>query len=54
LLVKAGANMNARSELGETALFLAAKHHRFQTLLKLVEFKADVNIPHFDGHTAVT
>jgi ankyrin repeat protein len=52
MLVTAGANLNATTGIGETALMIAARNDRTETALYLLEKGADPNIVEA-GHTAL-
>ena len=47
-------DVNARGEVGTTALFLAAQEGHGDIVDLLVELHADVNIPDWEGWTALT
>ena len=52
LLVKSGANVNARDAEGFTPLHMAAIHGNLKIVKKLVDLEADVNIVTTDGKNA--
>ncbi len=52
LVVKHGADVNARDGEGYTPLHMAAIHGKMQIVQKLVEFGADVNLTTVDGNDA--
>lgn len=52
-LLEAGANPNARTLYGNTALTIAAKFNLPLIIKKLIIGKADVNIVDYDGHNAL-
>ncbi|NVN99119.1 MAG: ankyrin repeat domain-containing protein [Geobacteraceae bacterium] len=52
LLIKSGANVNARNYRGETALMTAAHGNYFKSVKILVKHGADLLLTDNDGHTA--
>ena len=52
-LLDEGADINARDEVGRTAVSLAAKNSRAETVRLLIERGADVNIPCQRGWTPI-
>ena len=53
ILFKAGANINAQNNVGDTPLDLAAQHDQFEAVKLLFEIKARVNDQDKNGMTAL-
>jgi ankyrin repeat protein len=53
ILVRAGADINARDNEGYTALAKAAKNGHLQAVQTLINLRADPNIPTAEGKTAL-
>jgi uncharacterized protein len=54
LLIRMGANLNARCELGHSPLIDACSHTNYQTVSVLLEFGAEVNLQSDLGETALS
>jgi ankyrin repeat protein len=53
LFIKAGMNVDARSNNGYTALMLASAYNNFEVVKLLIENRANANVKDNDGYTAL-
>jgi len=53
LLIKAGADINAKNEYGDTPLIVASRYNQMDIVKLLIKAGADINIKNKGGNTAL-